>query len=116
MFPTEPKAWTRQRRIGSPFRNATIADKESLRVNWLEGGATVVFGGTYAIAEYAGGDLSGLSRTFSAGSNIGGAYVEPTGQLGHPAGLRSPGAPASKSASFPSRAPCWCSSPTWTDC
>jgi len=54
-----------------------ISDKESLRVDWTETDASSMFGGTYTVAEYADGTVSGLSGTFgNAGGNIGGAYIE----------------------------------------
>jgi len=64
-------------KINSTAGSLALDSVESLRVDWVENGASSMFGGVYTIAEYAGGDLSGLSGEFSnAGSNIGGAYIE----------------------------------------
>ena len=64
-------------KINSTAGSLALDSVESLRVDWVENGASSMFGGTYTVAEYVGGDLSGLSGEFSnAGSNVGGAYVE----------------------------------------
>jgi len=63
-------------KIKSTAGTMTLDSVESLRVDWVENGASSMFGGVYTVAEYTGADLS-LSGEFSnAGSNIGGAYVE----------------------------------------
>jgi len=64
-------------KVSSTAGSMDISSVESLRVDWVENGASSMFGGVYTIAEYAGGTVGSLSGEFSnAGSNIGGAYVE----------------------------------------
>jgi len=64
-------------KVSSTAGSMDISSVESLRVDWVENGASSMFGGVYTVAEYAGGTVGSLSGEFSnAGSNIGGAYVE----------------------------------------